>query len=704
MAIEWLPVGAGIAKVLIRAGWQNDTLADGVGDAANTIQVLRTLRGRTDAHTALGEHLAGRLSDLLEGQAVAPGDEGEFQEAVDEAGKVVARLANNAQALLAAVRNPDEFPQWVQQHGGGAKTRERIASVAEGFFDRVLAEASRTLSLYAPNLRTFEVSALELLLNQVTGGLEAPREAVGPPPERPAGPVIVGRRPDVASHFVSRPQLDEFRGALGTEGTATLCQLRGMRGVGKTQIAAAYARECEESGWDVVAWIDSEQRESLERGVLDLAQACGISTDDNDIRGITARLHASFASDRTKRRVVVFDNVEDFDLLGEFRPRSAAQVVVTTTRTQVPVGTPIDIPTMPHDVAIDYLIERTGDRDRDGAASVATELGGLALALAQAAYVMVRRGYGYAAYLEALASQPLDDVLEAEEGGEYPRSTASAIRLALETALDQARDRDLARSLLSAVARLAAPGTPVAWLRALGTDAVVDRVVSDLVAGSILARSADHRQVSLHQLTRRVVLEGIDDPGAVSADSQGAVVALACAIVASIEEPDYWRRRGVLAQTATHLAVLSGQPESRAVIEASDVIGLVANLLLETNMADMPLVGIALADVVKASERVLGPDHPGTLASRGNLANAYQSAGDLARAIPLYEATLTDSERVLGPDHPHTLASRNNLANAYQSTGDLGRAIPLYEATLTDSGRVLGRVTKVACGVYGVSS
>ena len=145
MAIEWLPVGAGIAKVLIRAGWQNDTLADGVGDAATAFQVARTLRGRTDAHTALGEHLAGRLSDLLEGQAVAPGHEGEFQEAVDEAGSVVAGLADNAPALLAAVRNPDEFPQWVEQHGGGAKSRERIASVAEGFYDRVLAEASRTL-------------------------------------------------------------------------------------------------------------------------------------------------------------------------------------------------------------------------------------------------------------------------------------------------------------------------------------------------------------------------------------------------------------------------------------------------------------------------------------------------------------------------------------------------------------------------------
>ncbi|MGW4671077.1 tetratricopeptide repeat protein, partial [Streptomyces sp. NPDC004324] len=83
-------------------------------------------------------------------------------------------------------------------------------------------------------------------------------------------------------------------------------------------------------------------------------------------------------------------------------------------------------------------------------------------------------------------------------------------------------------------------------------------------------------------------------------------------------------------------------------------------------------------------------DHPHTLASRNNLAVAYESAGDLGRAIPLFERTLIDSVRVLGEDHPHTLASRNNLANAYESAGDLGRAIPLFERALIDSVRVLG--------------
>jgi len=94
--------------------------------------------------------------------------------------------------------------------------------------------------------------------------------------------------------------------------------------------------------------------------------------------------------------------------------------------------------------------------------------------------------------------------------------------------------------------------------------------------------------------------------------------------------------------------------------------------------------------VLEARTRVLGPDHPDTLGSRINLAYAYRARGDLGQAVLLFEAVLADSTRVLGPDHPDTLTSRSNLAYAYQASGDLRQAIPLYEAVLTDALRVLG--------------
>ncbi len=58
---------------------------------------------------------------------------------------------------------------------------------------------------------------------------------------------------------------------------------------------------------------------------------------------------------------------------------------------------------------------------------------------------------------------------------------------------------------------------------------------------------------------------------------------------------------------------------------------------------------------------MLGSDHPDTLTSRNNLAYAYQSAGDLGRAIPLYLKTLAACERELGQDHSLTKRVRENL-------------------------------------------
>jgi len=88
--------------------------------------------------------------------------------------------------------------------------------------------------------------------------------------------------------------------------------------------------------------------------------------------------------------------------------------------------------------------------------------------------------------------------------------------------------------------------------------------------------------------------------------------------------------------------------------------------------------------------RILGPDHRDTLASRNNLAGAYQAAGRLDQAIPLLQQTLDDSARILGPHHPRTLTSRNNLAGAYQAAGRISEAIPLFEQALTDHTYILG--------------
>ncbi len=87
----------------------------------------------------------------------------------------------------------------------------------------------------------------------------------------------------------------------------------------------------------------------------------------------------------------------------------------------------------------------------------------------------------------------------------------------------------------------------------------------------------------------------------------------------------------------------------------------------------------------------LGPDHPDTLTSMNNLAQAYQDAGKLDKALPLLEETLALMKTKLGPDHPETLISMASLAAGYWSMKRLDKSVPLFEDVLKRQEAKLGR-------------
>jgi tetratricopeptide (TPR) repeat protein len=81
-------------------------------------------------------------------------------------------------------------------------------------------------------------------------------------------------------------------------------------------------------------------------------------------------------------------------------------------------------------------------------------------------------------------------------------------------------------------------------------------------------------------------------------------------------------------------------------------------------------------------QAVLGPEHPDTLGSRNNLANAYTDLGLYSEARPLYAETLAVQKRRLGANHPTTLKSMHNLANAYGFLGDNENGLKFHAETL----------------------
>ena len=72
-----------------------------------------------------------------------------------------------------------------------------------------------------------------------------------------------------------------------------------------------------------------------------------------------------------------------------------------------------------------------------------------------------------------------------------------------------------------------------------------------------------------------------------------------------------------------------------------------------------------MLNALDLTEKELGPEHPDTLTSMGNLARIYSEQGEYERAGELELKALDLSKKVLGSEHPDTLHSIENLARTY---------------------------------------
>jgi tetratricopeptide (TPR) repeat protein len=76
---------------------------------------------------------------------------------------------------------------------------------------------------------------------------------------------------------------------------------------------------------------------------------------------------------------------------------------------------------------------------------------------------------------------------------------------------------------------------------------------------------------------------------------------------------------------------------------------------------------------VELRRRVLGKEHPSTLASLNSLATLYRIQGRYPEAEALFVNAVAVRRRVLGEGHPDTLLSMNGLAILYQAQGQLAK-------------------------------
>ena len=469
-----------------------------------------------------------------------------------------------------------------------------------------------------------------------------------------------------------------------------LVALCGLGGAGKTSVAVEYAhRHLAEVG---VCWqFPAEDPALLAAEFAVLAAQLGARelADARDpvasVHGVLARAEAGW--------LLVFDNAPDRASVEAFVPPAGpGRVLITTQNQHWPPGQALDVPVLDPEVAAHFLVNRTGGPDRAAARELAVELGGLPLALEQAAAYMQATGTTLAQYLPLFRARQADLLARGEAAG-HPADVATTLGLALSQLADQA---PAAAGLVRLLAFLAPEPVPLALLLASEQTAglldpeaaaVVGPLLGDPVAAgdaitalrrySLVTPGGDGL-VLMHRLVQAITRAQLTAQAAAQWEQAAA------ALVEQAVPADPW-----LSATWPVCAMLL--PHARAVLDlTSGGMWRIAQYLGHSGSypAARNLFGL-IADA-HTEDDAYGPEHPDTLATRHNLARWAGHAGDAAGARDQYAALLPVRERVQGPEHPETLAARHNLARWAGEAGDAAGARDQYAALLPVYERVQG--------------
>ncbi len=507
--------------------------------------------------------------------------------------------------------------------------------------------------------------------------------------------------------------------------------LCGLGGAGKTSVAVEYAhRHLAEVG---VCWqFAAEDPAVLEAEFALLAAHLG-ARDVVDARDPVAATHGVLAQTQAGW-LLVFDNVTDRASVERFvPPAGTGRVLVTTQSQHWPSGQALDVPVLGNEVAAGFLVSRTGDPDWVAARELADRLGGLPLALEQAAAYMQAVGTSMSEYLLLFRERQADLLARGEAVG-HPTDVATTLSLALSRLAGQ---DPAAAGLLRLLAFLAPDPVPLGLLLAdqaagllspeavgigplLGNPVTTGDAIIALRRYSLFSL-AGNGLVQVHRLVQAIIRSRLT-ADEVSQWQRAAADLVEAAVPADPEASATWPAFAVLLpharaaldltsdgmrRMAWYLGESGSYPAARDLYQLivsahseSDAYGPEHPYTLNARAHVATWTGSAgdavgarnqFAALVPVSERILGRESRRTLVTRVNLAYWTGEAGDATSARDQLAALLPISEQTLGPDHRNTLVARHYLARWTGRAGDAARARDEFAALLPVSERIEGR-------------
>ncbi len=504
----------------------------------------------------------------------------------------------------------------------------------------------------------------------------------------------------VPEHFLGRDDAIEAIDAALRHDEGRIAALHGLRGVGKTTLAAAYA-ERHRSDYRATWWIRAQTPDTMRADLVALGVRLGwVAADEKEepaLAAVRERLR-----DEGEGLLLIYDNAINAGEVEPFLPLGGpARVIITSNAPDWRgIAVPVEIEVWPKQVGAEYLIARTGrDCQRAEGEALSEALGGLPLAHQQAAVYCERLGISLADYNKRFDAAW---ILDKDAPTEYHDRLTVAKSFAL--AIDEAAKlHPAAKPLIVDAALLAAEPIPLfifsegreKFGEPLASQLAVeglDEAVAALRAFALVDRETipDERDpaiktdtIRLHRLVRTVAAAQFK--GEAAEEARGVLVQAMAAVYpddVSEEDPTTWPRKRRLDALALDLVGGAAAVPKGSEASASSLLkqlGTYRRVALGTYSQARPLFERALA----ICDKELGPEHPDTASSLNALGILLEVQGDFGGARPLYERGLAIYEKARGPDHLDIAANLGNLARALQGERDFARARPLFERALT---------------------
>ena len=473
--------------------------------------------------------------------------------------------------------------------------------------------------------------------------------------------------------------------------------LVGNGGMGKTQIALQHAHR-PENNFKYVWWLRSEEPTTLLDDYIGIAEdlklpGWNLRDTDQTIKSVKHWLEGECSSNW----LLVFDNAQKPDDLMRYLPVAGSGQVVITSRLSVWDGMAKTLEVgvfqkdEKQDESVEFLLKRTGQNDRKGAANLARELGDLPLALEQAGAYIKETGISFQDYLDRF-KKDRKKLIGHGKLLNYPDTVATTWEISFQAVQ---KERAVARDLLNLCAFLAPDAIP-RWMLELGAKHLpkplascvqntgeFDECIAVLKRYSLI--NVAESLISVHRLVQAVVQDRLSiEKQRMWAESALKLVNEAFSF--DILDQETWEKCSKLSSHAFH----ASEHAQRLEVSTQETANLLNNLgRYLNNRMELASARSVLERALAIDEKALGPVHTSVATMANNLGLVLKDQGDLEGAKSCFERALAIDEKALGPVHTSVAIDVNNLGSVLKDQGDLEgakscgeRALKIFEKRL----------------------